>query len=333
VAVPLGTTPNLHEVGGGPIGRYLLRRLLAYIPVLFGISIGVFLLMRLIPGDAVDIMLGQIRVDPQTQESLRRLFGIDRPLWEQYWLWISSVMVGDLGVSIRTGRPVLSEILSAAWPTTQLAVAAALIGSVIAIPAGIIAAIRQYSWTDTAVTGLGYIGISMPVFWLGTLLILMFSVRYSWLPAGGYADPFQDFWLAVQFTALPAITLGLVFAAFLMRIVRSSMLEVLRQDYMRTATAKGITPRLVLYRHALRNAAIPVLTVIGLQFGWLIGGSVVVEQVFIRPGIGRLLVNAVFQRDYPIVQGVALFLAIVFLTINLLVDILYAMVDPRIRYD
>ena len=325
--------PSLLECGENAIGRYLLRRLLAYIPVLFGISLGVFLLMRLIPGDAVDIMLGQIRVDPQTQESLRRLFGIDRPLWEQYLVWLGSVLTGDLGVSIRTGRPVLTEITSAAWPTAQLAIASAIVGCVIAIPAGVFAAIRQYSWTDTLVSGFGYVGISTPVFWLGTLLILAFSVRLSWLPAGGYANPTDDLWLAIKFTALPALTLGLVFAAFLMRIVRSSMLEVLRQDYVRTATAKGVKPSTVLMRHAFRNASIPVLTVIGLQFGWLIGGSVVVEQVFIRPGIGRLLVNAVFQRDYPIVQGVALFLAIVFLTINLLVDILYAFVDPRIRYE
>jgi peptide/nickel transport system permease protein len=281
----------------------------------------------------VFLLMGQIRVAPETQESLRRLFGIDRPIWEQYVVWLGAVLTGDLGISIRTGRPVTTEIINAVWPTLQLAAFATIIGSLIAIPAGTLAAVRQYSWTDALVTGLGYIGISMPVFWLGTLLILAFSVRLTWLPAGGYVSITDDPWLALKHAALPAVTLGFAFAAFLMRIVRSSMLEVLRQDYVRTATAKGLTRQTVMFRHALRNAAIPVLTVAGLQFGWLLGGSVIVEQVFIRPGIGRLLINAVFQRDYPIVQGVALFFAIVFLTMNLLVDLAYAYLDPRIRYE
>lgn len=299
--------------------------------MLFGISIGTFILMRVIPGDAVEIMMGTIRMDPETQERLRRLFGIDQPLWRQYFSWAGALLTGDLGVSIRTGRPVWTELRAAFGPTAELAIFATIIGMVISLPAGIISAVRQYSWADGAVTILGYIGISMPVFWLGTLFILLFSVRLGWLPSGGYVSIMDDPLGSFLHALMPALTLGLSFAAFMMRIVRSAMLEVLRQDYIRTATAKGLQSRAVLVRHALRNAAIPVLTVAGLQFGWLLGGSVIVEQVFIRPGIGRLLLNAVFQRDYPVVQGVALLFAVIFLTTSLLVDLVYAMVDPRIR--
>jgi peptide/nickel transport system permease protein len=315
------------------LGHYLARRLLAYVPVLIGISIGVFGLMRLIPGDAVDVMMGQVRLDPETQESLRRLFGIDEPIWKQYLSWLTAVLTGDFGVSIRSGRPVTLEIWSALGPTIQLALVSTLVGCAIAIPAGVISAVRQYSLADTLVTLASYIGISMPVFWLGTLLILLLSVRLSWLPAGGYASMLEDPIESLRVVALPALTLGLGFAALLMRIIRSAMLEVLRQDYVQVARAKGLRERFVLTRHVSRNVLIPVLTVIGLQFGWLLGGSVIVEQVFVRPGIGRLLLSAIFNRDYPVVQGVALLFAVVFLTLNLLVDVAYSAVDPRIRHE
>jgi peptide/nickel transport system permease protein len=310
-----------------------LRRLLAYIPVLIGISVGVFGLMRLIPGDAVDVMMGQVRLDPETRESLRRLFGIDQPLWRQYLSWVGAVLTGDLGTSIRSGRPVTLELQAALGPTLQLALLSTIIGCAIAIPAGIISAVRQYSWADAAVTLVSYIGISMPVFWLGTLLVMLFSVRFNWLPAGGYMSLSEDPLESLKVVALPAITLGLGFAALLMRIIRSTMLEVLRQDYVRVARAKGLREHAVLARHASRNVLIPVLTVIGLQFGWLLGGSVIVEQVFVRPGIGRLLLGAIFNRDYPVVQGVALLFALIFLTTNLVIDLTYSVVDPRIRYD
>jgi peptide/nickel transport system permease protein len=299
---------------------------------LIGISIGVFALMRLIPGDAVTVMMGQIRLDPETAASLRRLFGIDEPIWQQYLNWIGAVLTGDLGVSIRSGRPVMVEILSAIGPTIQLALLATIIGCAIAIPAGIISAVRQYSAADAAVTLLSYVGISMPVFWLGTLLILLLSVNLSWLPAGGYVSMVDDPVESIRVAILPALTLGLGFAALLMRIIRSATLEVLRQDYVRLARAKGLREQAVLARHVSRNVLIPVLTVIGLQFGWLLGGSVIVEQVFVRPGIGRLLVSAIFSRDYPVVQGVALLFAVIFLTTNLVVDLAYSFVDPRIRY-
>lgn len=301
-------------------------------PVLLGISIGVFGLMRLIPGDAVDVMMGQIRLDPETRDSLRRLFGIDEPIWRQYLNWIGAIFTGDLGSSIRSGRPVTFEIQSALGPTIQLALLSTIVGCVIAIPAGIISAVRQYSAADAAVTLLSYVGISMPVFWLGTLLILAFSVNLTWLPAGGYVSLVDDPVESLRVALLPALTLGLGFAALLMRIIRSAALEVLRQDYVRLARAKGLHERAVLARHVSRNVLIPVLTVIGLQFGWLLGGSVIVEQVFVRPGIGRLLVSAIFSRDYPVVQGVALLFAVIFLTTNLLVDLAYSFVDPRIRY-
>jgi peptide/nickel transport system permease protein len=300
--------------------------------VLLGISIGVFALMRLIPGDAVDVMMGQIRLDPETRESLRRLFGIDEPIWTQYLNWVGAVLTGDLGISIRSGRPVTQEITSAIGPTIQLALLSTIIGCLIAVPAGIISAVRQYSVADAAVTLVSYVGISMPVFWLGTLLILFFSVNLTWLPAGGYVSMLDDPVESIRVALLPALTLGLGFAALLMRIIRSAALEVLRQDYVRLARAKGLREHAVLARHVSRNVMIPVLTVIGLQFGWLLGGSVIVEQVFVRPGIGRLLLSAIFSRDYPVVQGVALLFAVIFLTTNLLVDLTYSFVDPRIRY-
>lgn len=288
--------------------------------------------MRLIPGDAVDVMMGQIRLDPETRESLRRLFGIDDPIWQQYLNWIGAIFTGDLGTSIRSGRPVTLEIQSAIGPTIQLALLATIVGCVIAIPAGIISAVRQYSMADAAVTLLSYVGISMPVFWLGTLLILFLSVNLTWLPAGGYVSMVDDPGGSLRVALLPALTLGLGFASLLMRIIRSAALEVLRQDYVQLARAKGLRERAVLARHVARNVLIPVLTVIGLQLGWLLGGSVIVEQVFVRPGIGRLLVSAIFSRDYPVVQGIALLFAVIFLTTNLLVDLAYSFVDPRIRY-
>ena len=288
--------------------------------------------MRLIPGDAVDVMMGQVRLDPETRESLRRLFGIDQPIWRQYLSWVGAVLTGDLGTSIRSGRPVTLELLSAIGPTVQLAMLATLVGCVIAIPAGVVSAVRQYSWADAAVTLVSYIGISMPVFWLGTLMVMLVSVRLNWLPAGGYASMTEEPLESLKVALLPAVTLGLGFAALLMRIIRSAMLEVLRHDYVRLARAKGLRERTVLTRHVSRNVLIPVLTVIGLQFGWLLGGSVIVEQVFVRPGIGRLLLGAIFNRDYPVVQGVALLFALIFLTTNLVVDLAYSVVDPRIRY-
>jgi peptide/nickel transport system permease protein len=310
-----------------------LRRLIAYVPVLVGISIGVFGLMRLIPGDAVDVMMGQVRLDPETRESLRRLFGIDQPLWRQYVSWLGAVLSGDLGTSIRSGRPVTLELQAALGPTAQLALLATLVGCLIAIPAGVVSAVRQYTWADAAVTLVSYVGISMPVFWLGTLLVMLLSVRLNWFPAGGYVSMTEDPVESVKVAMLPAITLGLGFASLLMRIIRSAMLEVLRHDYVRLARAKGLGELAVLSQHVFRNAMIPVLTVIGLQFGWLLGGSVIVEQVFVRPGIGRLLLGAIFNRDYPVVQGVALLFALIFLTTNLVVDLAYSAVDPRIRYD
>lgn len=289
--------------------------------------------MRLIPGDAVDVMMGQVRLEPETRESLRRLFGLDQPLWRQYASWVGAVLSGDLGISIRSGRPVTLELQAALGPTIQLALLATLFGCLIAVPAGVISAVRQYSWSDAAVTLVSYVGISMPVFWLGTLLVMLLSVRLTWLPAGGYVSMAEDPLESLKVAMLPAITLGFGFASLLMRVIRSAMLEVLRHDYVRLARAKGLRELAVLTRHVFRNAMIPVLTVIGLQFGWLLGGSVIVEQVFVRPGIGRLLLGAIFNRDYPVVQGVALLFALIFLTTNLVVDLVYSVVDPRIRYD
>jgi len=311
---------------------YLLRRLATLVPVLLVVSVVVFSLIHLTPGDPVAIMLREAS-DPATAAALRTALGLDRPLPIQYLTWLGRAARGELGRSIRTNQPVTQAILERLPVTLTLAAAATLLALVVALPAGIVSAVRRNSLADVAGTVAALSGVSLPNFWLAILLIFVFSVTLGWLPPLGWVSPVRDPWGGLRSLVLPAVTLGTAMTAVVMRMTRSSLLEVLQLDFVRTARAKGLREGRVLLRHALRNALIPVVTVVGLQAGALLGGAIITETVFALPGVGRLLVDAIFQRDFPLVQGVVLFLALNFLLVNLVVDLAYAVLDPRIRYD
>lgn len=311
--------------------KYVVKRLLLVIPVLLGISIVVFSLARLIPGDVVAILLGT-NTDPKTAAELRHYFGLDQPIWKQYLEWLWRLLHGELGVSLRTGRSVIGEILKQFPATLELSAAGMIISLIVAIPLGTIAASRRNSGYDYASSIISIVGVATPDFWLGTMLILIFALWLRWLPPAGYYAFVQDPIRSITYLIMPAISLGTGLMAVVMRMTRSSMLEVIRQDYIRTARAKGLEEKRVIYRHALRNAMIPVITVIGIQSGYILGGSVIIEQVFARPGVGRMALQAINQRDYPMVQGTVLFVTVLFVMINLVVDLLYAYIDPRIKY-
>lgn len=308
----------------------IVGRVLAAIPVLIGISIVSFFLIRLVPGDIVNVMMGEDFADPAVEAELRRIFGLDQPIHVQFADWFGGLIQGDLGASLRTGRPVTEEIFERVPMTLELAIAALLVSLAIAIPAGIVTATRRNSSVDMGARLVSLIGLSLPNFWLGILLILFFAVYLRWVPSGGFA-PFDLSWDHFQFLLLPAITLGTSLAAVTMRMTRSSLLEVLGHDYIRTARAKGLSERAVVAGHALRNSLIPVITVIGIQLGGLLGGTIIVEQIFSWPGLGSLMVRAIYQRDYPLVQGLTMFLAFFFVFMNLAVDIFYVYLDPRMR--
>ncbi|MBV9131258.1 MAG: ABC transporter permease [Chloroflexi bacterium] len=310
---------------------YLIRRVLAIIPVLFGISVLVFLLVHLIPGDVAQILLGTQATDQQL-ETLRRTFGLDRPLPIQYVDWLSHILRGDFGVSFRTNRAVLPDLVARFGVTLQLTLTSMVIAMAVAIPLGVASAQNRGRTSDAVSRVIALLGLSIPNFWLGTLLILFVSLGLHWLPPVGFVSLLDNPWLGLQTLLLPAIALGTAVAAFIMRMVRSSLLEVLRQDYIRTAYAKGLRDQSVLYRHALKNAFIPVLTVIGVQIGYLLGGAVIIESIFSLPGMGRFMLDSISNRDYSIVQGGVLFIALVFCVVNLSVDLVYAWLDPRIRY-
>jgi peptide/nickel transport system permease protein len=311
--------------------QYVVRRVLAIIPVLFGISILVFLLVHLIPGDVAQILLGTQATDQQI-ETLRRTFGLDRPLPVQYVDWLSHVLRGDFGVSFRTNRPVLPDLIARFGVTLQLTLTSMVIALLVSIPLGVASANKRGQTSDAISRVVALLGLSIPNFWLGTLLILFVSLVLHWLPPVGFTSLLDNPWTALQTLILPAIALGTAVAAFIMRMVRSSLLEVLRQDYIRTAYAKGLRENSVLYSHALKNAFIPVLTVIGVQIGYLLGGAVIIESIFSLPGMGRFLLDSISNRDYSIVQGGVLFIALIFSLVNLSVDLVYAWIDPRIRY-
>ncbi len=312
--------------------RYLTTRLIAFLPVLLGILTVVFLLIRLIPGDAIQLFLGtQVEMTTAQMAELRRVFGVDKPIWLQYLDYLARLGRGDFGVSLRTARPVLPDILARLPVSFELAAIALAIAVLIAIPLGALSALSRNSGLDLSARIGGLLGLSIPNFWLGTMLILVFS-RYIRISIGQYVSLIADPLRNLQIMLLPAISLGLAIGAVLLRYTRSSMLEVLGQDYVRTARSKGLRETLVIARHALPNAFIPVITVIGFQLGYLLGGTVVIEEIFALPGMGRLALNAILQRDYPIVQGVVLVIAFLFVLSNLLVDFLYAWIDPRIRY-
>jgi peptide/nickel transport system permease protein len=316
------------------VARYIARRVLLVVPVLFGLSLAVFLLLRLIPGDVVDVILGsEGAASPERLAELRRLFGLDRPLPQQYLEWLGSVLTGDFGHSIRTSRPILPDVLARLPVTYQLTAMAMTLSLALAIPLGVASAVARSTRTDAIVRLLGLLGLSIPNFWLASMLILLVSQRFrGWLPTSGYVYPNQDLLGSFRSLVLPALALGTANMAILMRMTRSTMLDVLRQEYVLTARAKGLAERLVLYRHALRNALIPVATVAGVQVGYLLGGAVIIEQVFALPGLGTLVLNGISQRDYPVVQAGVLFIATSFVLVNLAVDILYAYLDPTIHY-
>ncbi|MCV0377415.1 MAG: ABC transporter permease [Microbacterium sp.] len=298
--------------------------------MLIGIAILSFFLIRLVPGDIVNVMMGEDFADPAVEAELRRIFGLDQPIHIQFADWFGGLVQGDLGASLRTGRPVTEEIFERFPMTLELAIAALIVSLAIAIPAGIITATRRNSSIDMGARLVSLIGLSLPNFWLGILLILLFAVYLRWVPSGGYAS-FALSWEHFQFLLLPAVTLGTSLAAVTMRMTRSSLLEVLGHDYIRTARAKGLSERAVVAGHALRNSLIPVITVIGIQLGGLLGGTIIVEQIFSWPGLGSLMVRAIYQRDYPLVQGLTMFLAFFFVFMNLAVDIFYVYLDPRMR--
>ena len=312
------------------MGRLVLRRLGATIPVLLLVTAGVFSLLHLTPGDPIDAMMAE-SVDATVKETLRRQLGLDQPIPVQYAAWMKRLLHGDLGRSIRNGEPVLESVGRRIRPSLELTALAMTISLVIAFPVGVLSAYRHNGPLDRVGTSFALFGICMPNFLLALLLIFVFGVTLRWLPISGYLDPLEEGWMGLRSLVLPAVTLGLALAAVVTRTLRSSMLEALTEDYVRTARAKGLSEWAVLRGHVLRNALIPVVTVLGLQLGTLIGGAVITEYVFALPGVGRLVVDAVFARDYPLVQGVVLLIALGFIASNLLVDLLYGLIDPRLR--
>ncbi len=303
--------------------RFVLARVLLLLPVLIGVSIASFSLLHLIPGDPA-VVLGGTQATQQDLEGIRREFGLDAPLPVQYVRYLDHIVHGQLGISIRTREPVAKALLARLAFTLQLTALSMVIAVTVGVAAGVAAAQRQNSWLDSSLMVASLTGISMPSFWLGLLLLLIFSGTLRWFPAGGYSG--------VRSLVLPAVVLGASGAASIARMTRGAMLEVIRQDYIRTLRANGIPEFLVIYEHALRNALNPVLTVVGLQFGYLLGGAVVVETIFSLPGMGQLLINAIFSRDYPVVQSGMLLLSTTFVGVNLLTDVGYAIVNPRIRF-
>ncbi|HET8570019.1 MAG TPA: ABC transporter permease [Candidatus Limnocylindria bacterium] len=315
------------------MSRYLAVRLLGAVPTLVGVSLLTFLFIRLIPGDAIAARLGtSTALTPEQLASLRAYFGLDLPLPVQYWNWLASLLQGDAGYSIRTGRPVFVEIAERLPATLELAAAATLIAILIGIPLGLLSAMRPRTRVDVAGRIGGLVGLSLPSFWLGTLIIVLFSVHLRWLPnTGGYVEFVRDPLGNLRLLLFPAITLGVALAAATMRMTRSAMLDVLGADYVRTARAKGLGPSLVVRRHVLKNGLIVVVTLLGIQVGQLLGGAVVVEEIFSIPGVGRMLLTAIVQRDYALVQGGVLVIAVLFVFVNIVVDLLYGYLDPRIR--
>jgi peptide/nickel transport system permease protein len=313
------------------MGRYLLQRLVGMGLMLLLISLLSYSMVRLLPGDPVVAMLGE-GGDPTVMARVRADLGLDQPAPIYYFVWLGRAVQGDLGRSIQSNRPVTGILRDRLLPTVQLSLMAALITTAIALPLGIVAAIKRGTLTDLGATTFALLGLSIPNFWLGIIFILVFSLALGWLPPSGWRDPFREPVQSVRFMILPALTLGMAFAASIMRQVRSGLLDTLVQDYLRTARAKGLNDRQVVLRHALRNSLIPVVTIAGLMVGRLLGGAVITETIFAIPGIGRTVVDAIFSRDFPIVQGAVLMMALIVLVVNFAVDLLYALIDPRIRY-
>jgi peptide/nickel transport system permease protein len=316
------------------MSKYILRRLVQLAPTLFGISLLVFGLMRLLPGDVVRVLVGpELSLSPEQRAALERMLGIDAPLHVQYLRWLGGVLRGDFGVSLRSSQPVM-EIISQRFPITlELSVLSLLFSWLVAVPLGVFAAVRRQGIAEYASHLVGLVGLSLPNFWLATMLLLFTSLLLRWQPSPLWVSIFEDPGANLQLMIMPVLSLSVALIAAVMRMVRSSMLEVLGQDYIRTAQAKGLSQAVTLSRHALKNAFIPIITVMGVQLGLLLGGAVVIEQIYGLPGIGWMVLNGIYQRDYTLVQGGVLFIAVVFVLVNLLVDVMYAYLDPRIRYE
>jgi len=320
-------------VGGGGLPAYALRRLFLAVPVLFGVSVLVFAVLHLAPGDPAAIMLGA-QATKEDVVRLHRDLGLDQPLVVQYVRWMGHVLQGDLGRSIPLGRAVLPEVLLRFKATLVLTAGALLIAILLGLAAGIVSAVKQYTWLDRISMGVAVTGVSLPVFWTGIMLILLFALQLRWFPSSGMSSPYGSGVADVLWhLVLPAVTLGTASAAALARLTRSSVLEIIRQDYVRSARAKGLAEHAVIARHVLKNAINPIITVLGLQVGFLLGGAILTETVFSWPGLGSMMVRAIQARDYPLVQGGVLLIATSFVLVNLIVDLLYAVFDPRIRYE
>jgi peptide/nickel transport system permease protein len=314
------------------MGKYAVRRLLQMIPVLFLVSIAVFAIIHLIPGNPAEIIAGPNATEKQLV-ALQRQYGLDQPLWVQYFIWLRNVLSGNLGYSYINKFPVLTFLTQRIPATVELAIAAAIIGALIAFPLGIIAALRPGSLIDFISTLFSALSFAIPGFWLAILLILLFSLQLRALPPSGRPDFSQAPVEHLKSLIMPALTLGIAMAAKLTRYLRSSMLDVLNQEYIRTARAKGLSEQIVVVRHVLRNALIPVITVFGLQIGDLLSGAIIIESIFAWPGVGRLTIQAIGWRDYSLLQASVLFIVLAFLVVNLLTDLTYGLIDPRIRYD
>ncbi|CUB00820.1 ABC transporter permease [Pannonibacter indicus] len=310
---------------------YIFRRILAVIPVVLCVAIFVFLLLRLTPGDPAAILAGDAAT-PEQLEKIRTSLGLNEPLLTQFITWAGHLAEGDLGISLISNVPVTDLIAQRIWPTINIAVMTIILAVLIAVPMGVLAAWRHRTWTDYAVMAFSVLGFSIPVFVIGYLFIQVFSLQLRWLPVQGYTAPSQDFGKFLTRAILPCLTLATIYIALIARMTRASMLEVLGEDYIRTARAKGLKEKAVLFRHALRNASVPILTIIGTGFALLISGVVVTESVFNIPGIGRLTVDAILARDYPVIQAMILLTSAIYVFINLMIDVAYSLLDPRIRY-
>jgi ABC-type dipeptide/oligopeptide/nickel transport system permease component len=307
------------------LGKYLIRRLIGAVPVIWGVATLVFLMMHLLPGDPAELMLTESGASADEIADLRAQLGLDQPLAVQYGQFLWNAVRGDLGRSIFTRRPVIQTVLEQLPATIQLATAATLLGLLFGVPLGMQAALNQNTWIDSCSIAISVVGASMPIFWSALLLIFLFAVKLGWLPATSQPG--------LKGLVLPAVVLGFASMPMIARLTRSSMLEVLRHEYVTTARAKGLRERSVVWGHAMRNALIPVVTMVGLQFGFLLGGTVVTETVFARQGVGSLVVNAILWKDFPVVQGMVLLTAVVYTLVNLLVDVLYAFINPMVRHE
>lgn len=309
---------------------FLIKRLLATIPTILLVTIAVFMILRLTPGGPAVAMLGD-QASPEAVAKLNHQLGLDKPLYVQYLRWLGSALHGDLGRSAFGNQPVTHLIVQRIVPTLELSILALIVSLLIGITAGVIAAVKRNTAVDAVASILAILGVSTPSFWLAILLVLLFSLKLSWLPALGYVSPFSNLATNLKDMLLPSLTLGVILAAVITRFTRASMLDSLYQDYVRTARSKGLEERTVIVRHALSNAMIPIVTVVGLELGGLLSGAVIIETIFSLPGNGQLLVTAIFNRDFPVVQGLVVVIATVFILVNVVVDVVYALIDPRIR--